>query len=73
MEIVGQCCDPAAWPRKRDQVPILRQAEWAQGPVSMGVENFALTSNPFPNRLSRKTVAIQTELSWTIYILYKYV
>jgi hypothetical protein len=52
MEIVGQCCDPAAWLRKRDQVPILRQAQWAQGPVSKGVEDFSLTTNTLPNRLS---------------------
>jgi len=44
----GQCGDPAALPLERDWAPILQEVDWAAGPVWTGVENFAVSSNPYP-------------------------
>jgi hypothetical protein len=41
------------YPRKRDAVPIVQEAEWAARPVWTGAENLASTGIRFPDRPAR--------------------
>ena len=43
MGVVDKRLPPAALPRERDPVPIVREAGWALGPYSRGAENLATT------------------------------
>jgi hypothetical protein len=53
---------PLFTPRK-DSVPIVQEAEWAPGSVWTGAENLAPTEIRSPDRPTRSSVAIPTELS----------
>ena len=41
------------YPRERDPVPIVLEAEWAPGPVCTGAENLAPIAIRYPDRTAR--------------------
>jgi hypothetical protein len=49
-------------PPEKTPVPIVQEAGWATGPVWTGAENPVPTGIQSPDRLSRSSVAIPTEL-----------
>ena len=62
MWVSGQQHAPAAlYPRGKDPVPILQQAEWAPGPIRTGGKSRPHRDS-IPDRPARTSFAIPTEL-----------
>ena len=62
MGVGGQRHAPAALLPGRDPVPTVQEAGWTPEPVWTGAENLASTGIRSPDRPSRSSVAIPTEL-----------
>ena len=62
MGVVGQHHAAAALPPQKDQVPIVQEAGWAPGPFWTGGKNLAPTGIRSPDRPTRTSVALPTEL-----------
>ena len=58
----GQHHTPAFFTPGKDVVPIVQEAGWAPGPGWTGAENLATTGIRSPDRPTRSSVAIRTEL-----------
>ena len=63
MEVGCQRHAPAAFTPGKDPVPIVREAEWATGPVWIDAENLVPSGIRSPDLPARRVVAIPTELS----------
>jgi hypothetical protein len=65
---LGWSVDDTPWPFYPEEikvVPVLKEEECAPAPVLTEAENFSLTGIRTPDRLTRSSVAIPTEISRT--------
>jgi hypothetical protein len=72
MGVGGQRHAPAALTSGKDPVPIVKEAEWASGPVWTGAENLTRTGTRSPDRLARSEPLYRLSYTGTLVLLRRY-
>ena len=72
MGVGGQHHAPAPLPSSKEPAPLVKEAEWAPGPVWTSAENLARTGTRSPNRLARSEPLYRLSYRGTLFLLRRY-